>query len=116
MVGNDTDADSDRLSAEVVTPVSSGTLDFNDDGSFTYVPNPQFVGTATFSYDANGNRTDPGYVTGSNNQLTNDGVWTYTYDAEGNLRKKSKGASAETWTYAYHNENHLVSRRPVRKR
>src|SRR5262249_53010820 len=30
-----------------------------------------------------------------------DGTWTYTYDAEGNLTKKSKGANAETWTYGY---------------
>src|SRR5262249_48160470 len=30
------------------------------------------------------------------------------YDAEGNLTKKSKGASAETWTYGYDNLNHLT--------
>jgi YD repeat-containing protein len=40
--------------------------------------------------------------------MTNDGTWTYTYDAEGNLIKKSKGASAETWTYTYDDQNHLV--------
>src|SRR5207244_11124421 len=33
----------------------------------------------------------------------------YTYHAEGNLLKKSKGATAETWNYSYDHENRLVS-------
>src|SRR5262249_7280029 len=37
-----------------------------------------------YSYDANGNRTNPGYVTGANNQVLADGTFTYAYDAEGN--------------------------------
>ena len=40
--------------------------------------------------------------------MTNDGTWTYSYDAEGNLTKKSKGTNAETWTYGYDNDNHMV--------
>ena len=47
------------------------------------------------TYDANGNRTMSGYVTGAANQITSDGTWTYTYDNEGNLIKKSMGPSAE---------------------
>jgi RHS repeat-associated protein len=66
------------------------------------------AGTATYSYDLNGNRTMAGYQTGTANQLTNDGTWTYTYDAEGDLTKKSKGASAETWTYGYDNRNRMA--------
>jgi RHS repeat-associated protein len=66
-------------------------------------------GTNAYSYDANGNRTMTGYTTGSGNQLTNDGVYTYTYDKEANLIKKSKGASAETWTFGYDNRNQLIS-------
>src|SRR5262249_18017098 len=42
-------------------------------------------------------------------QLTNDGTWTYTYDAEGNLTKKSKGASLETWEFSYDNVDHMTS-------
>src|SRR5262249_54202069 len=49
-----------------------------------------------------------GYATGPGNQLTSDGTWTYSYDAEGNLTKKTKGASAETWTYGYDHLNHMV--------
>jgi len=32
-----------------------------------------------FTYDANGNRTNTGYATGANNQLANDGTFSYTY-------------------------------------
>ncbi len=51
VLGNDTDADGDRLSAELVSGVgAAGTLDLNDDGSFTFVPADNFAGTATFTY------------------------------------------------------------------
>src|SRR5207248_5549718 len=53
-------------------------------------------------------RTMTGYQNGSANELTNDGTWTYTYDSEGNLTKKTKGATAETWTYSFDNANHLT--------
>ena len=78
--------------------------------TFTYDATDQLThdGTATYSYDANGNRTMAGYATGPGNRLTNDGTWTYTYDAEGNLTKKSKGAAPETWTFGYDHRNQLI--------
>jgi RHS repeat-associated protein len=42
----------------------------------------------SYSYDANGNRTNTGYSTGSDNRLTSDGTYRYTYDAEGNRTAK----------------------------
>jgi YD repeat-containing protein len=41
--------------------------------------------------------------------MTNDGVWAYIYDAEGNVVKRSKGAAAETWVYGYDLNNRLVT-------
>ncbi len=41
--------------------------------------------------------------------MTNDGVWTYTYDDEGNQTKRSKGASLETWTYGYDHKDQMVT-------
>src|SRR5262249_35853978 len=78
--------------------------------SYAYDDTNQLTDDAvkSYSYDANGNRNMSGYATGSANRMTNDGVYTYTYDNEGNLAKKSKGASAETWTYTYDNRNQLV--------
>ncbi len=46
-----------------------------------------------FSYDANGNRTMAGYVTGPGNQLLSDGAYRYTYDAEGNMVTKTRIAT-----------------------
>jgi len=66
-------------------------------------------GASTFGYDATGNRTNTGYSTGTGNRITTDGVWTYTHDAEGNLVKKSQGALADTWVYAYDNRNQMTS-------
>jgi YD repeat-containing protein len=65
-------------------------------------------GVHSYAYDANGNRNSAGYTTGPANQMTNDGTYTYTYDNEGNQTKKSKGSSAETWTYTYDTRNQLV--------
>jgi len=38
------------LSAVLVTSASHGTLTLNNDGSFTYTPSPQYVGTDSFTY------------------------------------------------------------------
>jgi YD repeat-containing protein len=63
---------------------------------------------SAYSFDANGNRNMTGYVTGTGNRTTSDGTWTYTFDDEGNITKKSKGANAETWTFGYDNNNDLI--------
>ena len=47
---NDTDGDGDTLTAQQVTAPTNGTLSLNADGSFTYSPNANFVGTDTFTY------------------------------------------------------------------
>jgi hypothetical protein len=55
VLGNDTDAENDPLTAVLVTDVSNGTLSLNPspDLSFTYDPNLDFVGTDSFTYFAN---------------------------------------------------------------
>jgi VCBS repeat-containing protein len=53
VLSNDTDGDSDSLTAIVVANVTSGTLTLNSNGSFSYTPNAGFSGTDTFSYQAN---------------------------------------------------------------
>ena len=87
--------------------VQSGT---GTTGTYTYDAASQVTndGTATYSYDSNGNRTMSGYAVGSNNQVATDGTFTYTYDAAGNMIEKSKGTGQETWFYTYDNENHLT--------
>ena len=53
VLGNDTDADSDPLTALLESNPANGTLVLGSDGSFTYTPNADFVGSDSFSYRAN---------------------------------------------------------------
>jgi len=56
VLANDTDANSDALTAVLGVNVSNGTLALAADGSFTYTANAAFTGTDTFTYladDAN---------------------------------------------------------------
>ena len=53
ILNNDTDVDGDTLTALRVSDPSHGTLTLNANGSFVYVPAPNFNGTDTFTYRAN---------------------------------------------------------------
>ena len=56
VLSNDTDPELQTLSVGTPRPVSGpadGSLTLNADGSFTYTPNPGFVGTDSFTYVAN---------------------------------------------------------------
>jgi hypothetical protein len=50
VLANDTDAESDPLSAILDTGPSNGSLTLNADGSFTYTPNLNYNGTDSFTY------------------------------------------------------------------
>jgi RHS repeat-associated protein len=68
----------------------------------------------SYSYDSGGNRTGTGYATGSDNEMTSGGGYTYAYDAEGNLISETQvsgGTSVTTYSYDYHNELTGVTQR-----
>ncbi len=52
VLGNDTDADGDPLTAALVSGPSSGTLVLNANGSFNYTPAANFNGSTSFTYRA----------------------------------------------------------------
>ena len=52
VLANDADPDLDPLTAQLDTDAGQGTLTLQDDGSFTYDPDPNFFGTDTFTYRA----------------------------------------------------------------
>jgi lysophospholipase L1-like esterase len=58
VLGNDTDADGDTLTAVLSTGVSNGILTFSADGSFIYTPDPGFGGVDNFTYVANDGTDD----------------------------------------------------------
>ncbi len=53
VLDNDTDQESDPLSAVLTSGPSHGTLGLNADGSFTYTPAPGYHGPDSFAYRAN---------------------------------------------------------------
>jgi hypothetical protein len=61
VLDNDSDPNGDPLTATLVDDVTNGTLILDADGSFTYAPDPGFVGTDAFGYDA----TDGTYTSGT---------------------------------------------------
>jgi VCBS repeat-containing protein len=52
VLNNDGDVDGDTLTAVLVSGPKKGTLTFNTDGSFTYVPDPDVYGQDVFKYQA----------------------------------------------------------------
>ncbi|HKU45645.1 MAG TPA: Ig-like domain-containing protein [Burkholderiales bacterium] len=63
VLGNDTDADADTLSAILVSGPAHGTLTLNADGGFTYTPGQNFNGEDSFSYRASDGVADSNQAT-----------------------------------------------------
>jgi lysophospholipase L1-like esterase len=58
VLGNDSDSQSNPLTAVLVSNVSNGSLSLNPNGSFTYQPDSGYVGTDSFTYKANDGSLD----------------------------------------------------------
>ncbi len=52
VLANDNDENSEELTAHLATDVAYGNLILNSDGSFSYEPNPNFLGEDSFVYKA----------------------------------------------------------------
>ncbi|WP_286760649.1 Ig-like domain-containing protein, partial [Salegentibacter sp. UBA1130] len=68
---NDSDPEDDALTAVLVDDVQNGTLNFENDGSFTYTPNTDFSDEDTFTYYATDGEenSDPATVTITVNEV-----------------------------------------------
>ncbi|MEM1368710.1 MAG: Ig-like domain-containing protein [Cyanobacteria bacterium P01_H01_bin.15] len=53
VLSNDTDPERDVLFASLIFDVTGGTVNLANDGSFTYIPDPGFSGTDSFTYSVN---------------------------------------------------------------
>jgi RHS repeat-associated protein len=66
----------------------------------------------SFTWDANGNNAATGNVVSANNEVTNDGTFTYAFDADGNrtirTRISSDYAADYKTTYAWDYRNRLT--------
>jgi Bacterial Ig domain len=64
VLGNDTDADGDALTAHLVSgPSHATTFVLNANGSFTYIPVAHFTGVDSFTYKANDGTDDSNVAT-----------------------------------------------------
>jgi len=63
VLNNDSDPDSDPITAVLVSDVTNGTLALAADGSFVYTPDADYFGTDTFTYKANDGELDSNVVT-----------------------------------------------------
>jgi YD repeat-containing protein len=66
-------------------------------------------GTATFAYDAAGNRTSGGSTPSSGDQISQDANYTYSYDADGNRTGKTSRSDGSSWVYTYNAADQLIS-------
>jgi RHS repeat-associated protein len=73
------------------------------------------LGDESFGYDANGNRDSTDYGMGTDNRISTDGTYNYTYDDEGNLtvRTKISDGSETLYAYDYHNRLTEVDSKPA---
>ena len=83
--------------------------------SYNYDATNQLVGSdysyqddEAYSYDANGNRTNDGYDTGTDNRLLSDGKYNYDYDNEGNRTQRVEIATGEVTQYSWDYRNRLT--------
>jgi RHS repeat-associated protein len=89
--------------------------DIDGTTTYTYDATNQLVGATqsfqpneSYAYDSNGNRTNSGDSTGTDNRLLSDGTYTYQYDNEGNLTSQTTIATGQVTTYQWDNRNRLV--------
>ena len=60
VLANDTDPNNDALTAMLIASVTHGTLQLNANGSFTYTPASNFIGTDSFTYRASDGNAESG--------------------------------------------------------
>ena len=63
VLGNDTDADNDTLTASLVTGPSHGSVTLNANGAFTYTPAADYNGPDAFTYKVNDGTADSNTAT-----------------------------------------------------
>jgi RHS repeat-associated protein len=112
-------------SAPVTQTLATYTYSYNGIGEVTGYTGPEGALTYTYdragqltavggarnesySYDVNGNRTMTGYSTGTGNELSSDGTYTYSYDNEGNVLTKTRISDGQVTTNTWDYRNRLT--------
>jgi RHS repeat-associated protein len=87
-----------------------GVTDFGYDqtNQLTNADNPSPSSDEAYSFDENGNRTMSGYTIGTNNRISTDGTYSFTYDDEGNLLTKTNISTGYKEEYSWDYRNRLT--------
>jgi RHS repeat-associated protein len=108
--------------AQSYDAVSKITYITSTDGNstFNYDDTDQLTGAdynyqtdENYTYDANGNRTNTGYVTGINNRLLEDNKYRYEYDKVGNRTKRTDKSTNEVTEYSWDIRDRLTGIRVI---
>jgi RHS repeat-associated protein len=100
----------DELTSYQDNNSSSLTYGYDADGELTSATGQLNGGnySVSYSYDANGNRTMSGYQTGTGNELLSDGMYSYTYDQDGNTTSQTNIATGSVTYYTWDYRNRLT--------
>ncbi len=99
--------DADRRLSSHETLDGTSAYDYDAIAQLTAADHPTPPDEA-YNYDLTGNRTNTGYITGTNNQLLEDGTYEYLYDDEGNRIRKTDVATGNYTLYTWDHRNRLT--------
>jgi RHS repeat-associated protein len=86
-----------------------GTSDYTyDDTAQLTAADHSYQADESYSYDFTGNRTSTGYGSGSGNRILSDGIYTYSYDDEGNRISRSDDTTGAVTQYTWDYRNRLT--------
>ena len=97
VLGNDSDADGDPLTALKLTEPSHGTVTLNSNGSFTYTPAANYNGSDSFTYKANDGRDDSNTVTVTINVRPVNDAPSFTKGTDQTVAEDTGAQSVSGW-------------------
>jgi RHS repeat-associated protein len=89
------------------SPDGTSTYDYDLTNQLTGTDH-SYQNDESYRYDDNGNRTNDGYDTGTDNRLLTDGKYNYSYDDEGNRTQRVEIATGEITEYSWDYRNRLT--------
>ena len=102
------DYDAANRITQATSPDGTSTYTYDNTDQRLQTRSNSVLPDEAYSDDANGNRTNTGYNTTTNNRLQFDGTYNYEYDNEGNRTKRTSIATGEVTQYSWDYRNRLI--------
>src|SRR6266481_3929686 len=100
VLGNDTDADHNTLTAVLVTNASHGTVLLSTNGAFTYTPAANYNGPDSFTYKANDGSADSATTTVSLTVNSINDVPSFTKGSDQSVDEDAGAQTVSGWATA----------------